>query len=164
MALNRLWGIDMTPSQLSTIGLALGADVPVFIQGEAAWAEGVGEQLTAIQLPEAWYLVLIPGCHVATADVFRDPELTRNAPRTTIRDFLAGGQVNDCLPVVLKRYPEVAEAFSWLAEYAEARLTGTGCCVFAEFTSEAAAYAVLKCMPERFTAFVAKGIDYSPLR
>ncbi|MCW8944977.1 MAG: 4-(cytidine 5'-diphospho)-2-C-methyl-D-erythritol kinase, partial [Sedimenticola sp.] len=80
IALNRLWGIDMTPSQLSAIGLSLGADVPVFIQGEAAWAEGVGEQLTAVQLPEAWYLVLIPGCHVATADVFRDPELTRNAP------------------------------------------------------------------------------------
>jgi 4-diphosphocytidyl-2-C-methyl-D-erythritol kinase len=163
MALNQLWGVDMPLERLSALGLQLGADVPVFIQGEAAWAEGVGEHLTAVQLPEAWYLVLVPECHVATAEVFRDPELTRNAPRTTIRDFLAGGQVNDCLPVVLKHYPEVAEAFSALAKYAQARLTGTGGCVFAEFDSETAAVEVLSSMPERFSAFVAKGVDRSPL-
>ncbi|MCW8889357.1 MAG: 4-(cytidine 5'-diphospho)-2-C-methyl-D-erythritol kinase [Sedimenticola sp.] len=163
MVLNRLWDVDLPLDQLAGIGLELGADVPVFLKGHSAWAEGVGEQLTAIQLPEAWYLVLIPGCHVTTADVFRDPELTRNAPRTTIRDFLAGGQVNDCLPVVLKHYPEVADAFSWLSKFAKARLTGTGSCIFAEFDSETAAYEVLSEMPDRFKGFVAKGIDHSPL-
>ena len=164
VALNQLWGIGMPLERLSVLGLSLGADVPVFIQGEAAWAEGIGEQLTPIQLPPVWYLVLVPGCHVSTADVFRDPELTRNAPRTTIRDFLAGRQENDCLPVVLKGYPEVAEAINWLSEYAVARLTGTGGCVFAGFGSEAAAREVLAQVPEKFRAFVAEGVDNSPLR
>ena len=163
VALNQLWGVEMSPEGLSTLGLELGADVPVFIRGVTAWAEGVGEQLTALELPGAWYLVLVPGCHVTTADVFRDPELTRDASRTTIRDFLAGGQVNDCLPVVLKRYPEVEEAFRWLSQFAEARLTGTGGCIFAEFASEAAANEVLRRVPERFEAFVAEGGDRSPL-
>ena len=163
-ALNRLWGIGLSRLELSRLGLQLGADLPVFIEGVNAWAEGVGELLTPIRLPAAWYLVLSPGCHVSTADVFNDPELTRNAPQTTIRDFLAGSRKNDCLPVVSERYPEVAEALQWLDGFAEARLTGTGGCVFAEFRSEQDARRVCSQAAERFRPFVARGLDRSPLR
>jgi len=163
VALNRLWGVDYAQGKLAELGLRLGADVPVFIRGQAAWAEGVGEQLIPLRLPTAWYLVLVPSCHVSTAAVFNDPQLTRNAPRTTIRDFLAGGQVNDCLPVVLNHYPEVAEAVRWLGSFAAARLTGTGGAVFAEFRQEAEAFEVLRQVPDRYQAFVAKGLDHSPL-
>ncbi|TVO76567.1 4-(cytidine 5'-diphospho)-2-C-methyl-D-erythritol kinase [Sedimenticola selenatireducens] len=163
VALNHLWGADYPIDKLVSLGLELGADVPVFIQGKAAWAEGVGEELTPIQLPDAWYVVLVPDCHVSTAEVFRDPQLTRNAPRTTIRDFLAGRQGNDCLPVVLKHYRQVKEAFDWLALFASAQLTGTGGCVFAAFESEIAARHVFMQVPEQFQAFVAQGLDYSPL-
>lgn len=163
VALNHLWNTDLPVEGLLSLGLELGADVPVFIQGKAAWAEGVGEELTPIQLPDAWYLVLVPECHVATAEVFRDPQLTRNAPRTTIRDFLAGRQGNACLSVVLRRYPQVKDAFDWLAVFAPARLTGTGGCIFAAFESESAARQVFIQAPERFQAFVARGLDCSPL-
>lgn len=164
VALNRLWGVDFSRGRLAELGLTLGADVPVFIRGQAAWAEGVGERLTPLQLPVAWYLVLVPSCHVSTAVVFNDPELTRNAPRTTIRDFLAGGRGNDCLPVVLNHYPDVAEAVRWLGEFAEPRLTGTGGAVFAEFGQEEAARELLQRVPERYQAFVAQGLDSSPLQ
>jgi 4-diphosphocytidyl-2-C-methyl-D-erythritol kinase len=164
VALDQLWGINMPIEKLSALGLSLGADVPVFVQGKAAWAEGVGERLTPVQLPDAWYLVLVPDCHVSTADVFRDPQLTRNAPRTTIRDFLGGRQGNDCLSVVLRRYPLVKEAFDWLSFFATAQLTGTGGCVFAAFESENAAQTVFMQVPEKFQAFVARGLDYSPLK
>ncbi len=163
VALNRLWSIGYSLEKLAELGLRLGADVPVFINGRAAWAEGVGEVLTPISMPDAWYLILVPPCHVSTAAVFNDPELTRTAPRTTIRDFLAGGQENDCLPVVLKRYPEVFEALRWLERYAPARLTGTGAALFAEFAQEAEARAVLQQVPGRYQAFVARGLDCSPL-
>ncbi len=163
VALNRLWDLDYSMDRLAELGLGLGADVPVFVRGQAAWAEGIGEALTPIDLPAAWYLVLMPPCHVSTADVFNDPELTRNAPRTTIRDFLAGGQENDCLPVVTSHYPDVAEAIRWLGKTAVARLTGTGGAVFAEFRHEAEARQLLQQVPEKFTAFVAKGLDQSPL-
>lgn len=162
-ALNRLWRVGYSVERLAELGLELGADVPVFVGGQAAWAEGVGEVLTPLQMPVAWYLVLVPECHVSTADVFNDPELTRNAPRTTIRDFLAGGQENDCLPVVLKRYPAVGEALQWLKAFAPARLTGTGGAVFAEFKREAEARQVLQQVPGKYQAFVAKGLDSSPL-
>ena len=163
VALNRLWGVDYSQEKLAELGLRLGADVPVFIKGRAAWAEGVGEELSPVSVPDAWYLVVVPPCHVSTAVVFSDPELTRNAPRTTIRDFLAGSQENDCLPVVLKRYPEVAGAVRWLAKYAPARLTGTGGAVFAEFARQADAREVLEQVPGGYQAFVARGLDSSPL-
>ncbi|WP_275097718.1 4-(cytidine 5'-diphospho)-2-C-methyl-D-erythritol kinase [Sedimenticola hydrogenitrophicus] len=163
VALNRLWQVDYSLEKLAELGLRLGADVPVFVRGQAAWAEGVGELLTPLRMPPAWYLVVVPDCHVSTADVFNDPQLTRNAPRTTIRDFLAGSQVNDCLPVVLNHYPEVAAAVRWLETFAPARLTGTGGAVFAEFAGEAEARRVLQQVPDLYKAFVARGLDSSPL-
>lgn len=163
-ALNQLWGTGLSRRDLAWLGLQLGADVPVFIEGESAWAEGVGELLQPIRLPVAWYLVLCPPCHVSTAEVFADPELTRNAPQTTIRDFLAGSRENDCLPVVSKRYPEVAEALGWLGGFAEARLTGTGGSVFAEFPDEATPRQLCRAAPSGFRAFVARGLERSPLR
>ncbi len=163
VVLNHLWRTRLSPQQLAELGLRLGADVPVFIHGVSAWGEGVGEVLQALELPEAWYLVLSPPCHVSTARVFADPQLTRNAPRTTIRDFLAGGRENDCLPVVSRGYPEVAEALQWLGAHAEARLTGTGGSVFAEFADESAARDVLRQVPDGYRAFVARGLNRSPL-
>jgi 4-diphosphocytidyl-2-C-methyl-D-erythritol kinase len=141
----------------------LGADVPVFVRGRAAWAEGVGEELSPVELPQPWYLVVKPPCEVATAEIFQDPELTRNSPLSTIRDFLEGLTANDCLPVVEKRYPEVAVARAWLGQYGEARLTGTGSCVFAAFEEAARAKQALSAMPTGYQGFVARGLNRSPL-
>lgn len=161
--LNRLWATGLTVGELMELGVQLGADVPVFLYGQAAWGEGVGERLTALPLPQPWYLVVRPNCQVSTAAVFQDPELTRNSPRMTIRDFLAGERANDCLAVVRRRYPEVRAALDWLGQFAEARLTGTGACVFAAFDSRAAAEAVLAQVPDGAAGFVARGLNRSPL-
>jgi 4-diphosphocytidyl-2-C-methyl-D-erythritol kinase len=163
VALNRLWGLGLSPERLAGIGLELGADVPVFVLGRAAWAEGVGERLTPVELPEPWYLVVAPPCSVSTAEVFSDPELTRNSPPVTISDFLRGARGNDCLAVARRRYPAVAEALDWLGEYAESRLTGTGACVFAAFDSRMEARAVLDRLPPAWQGFVARGLNRSPL-
>jgi 4-diphosphocytidyl-2-C-methyl-D-erythritol kinase len=163
VALNLLWGTGLDEDALAALGLRLGADVPVFVRGHAAWAEGVGERLTPVLLPEPWFLVVKPPCEVATAAIFQDAELTRNSPLSTIRDFLAGLTVNDCLPVVRRRHPEVAEAIAWLDGFAEARLTGTGSCVFAAFEDRASADAVLAQLPSGYEGFVAKGRNRSPL-
>lgn len=162
--LNRLWRTGLGAAELARLGLCLGADVPVFLLGRAAWGEGIGERLTPLTLPEPWYLVLRPACEVSTAAVFQDPELTRNSLRITIPDFLAGTQDNDCLAVVLRRYPAVREAFDWLARYARPRLTGTGACVFAAFDSQAAAQAVHAQLPAGVSGFVARGCNESALR
>ena len=148
---------------MAELGLRLGADVPVFIRGVAAWAEGVGEHLDPVDLPAVWYLVLFPSCHVSTADIFSDPELTRDSARITIADFFAGSRENDCLPVVSKRHPEVAEAIGWLSEYGDARLTGTGAAVFAAFDSEVQAQEVLALLPEHMPGVVARGLNLSPV-
>lgn len=163
VALNERWGLHLPEDDLAQIGLALGADVPVFIRGRSAWAEGVGEQLTPVEFPEALYLVIRPDAAVGTAEVFQAAELTRNSPLTTIRGFLEGGGRNDCTPVVRKHYPQVAEALDWLQDFADARLTGTGSCVFASFPDEAAAQRVLARMPGRWRGFVVRGINRSPL-
>lgn len=163
VGLNHLWGTQLDVDRLAALGLQLGADVPVFVRGHAAWAEGVGERLTPVELPEPWYLVVKPPCEVATGAIFQDPELTRNSPLSTIRDFLAGLTVNDCLPVVVKHYPEVAAALAWLGQYGEARLTGTGACVFAAFEDEAGADTALNALPTGYEAFVARGRNRSPL-
>ncbi len=162
--LNRLWRTGLGAAELARLGLRLGADVPVFLLGRAAWGEGIGERLTPLTLPEPWYLVLRPACEVSTAAVFQDPELTRNSLRITIPDFLAGTQDNDCLAVVRRRYPAVREAFDWLARYARPRLTGTGACVFAAFDSQAAAQAVHAQLPAGISGFVARGCNESALR
>ncbi|MES9879053.1 MAG: 4-(cytidine 5'-diphospho)-2-C-methyl-D-erythritol kinase [Candidatus Sedimenticola sp. PURPLELP] len=161
--LNKVWGVGFSSQKLAELGLALGADVPVFVHGLAAWGEGVGEHLTPVVLPESWFLVLVPNCEVPTAEIFGDPDLTRDSPRITIRDFLAGRVENDCIPVVCRRFPEVAETMEWLAQYAQPRLTGTGACVFAVFSDEVSARKVQALASERCPAFVARGVNRSPL-
>jgi 4-diphosphocytidyl-2-C-methyl-D-erythritol kinase len=163
VALNRVWRTGLTAAQLAEIGLALGADVPVFVRGLASWGEGVGEKLTPLDMPEPWYLVLVPACAVSTAAVFADRELTRNSPKITIADFVSGDDRNDCLPVVRRRYPAVAVALEWLSQHARGRLTGTGACVFAAFEEERAARRVLDRLPQGMSGFVARGANRSPL-
>ncbi|MBV2092440.1 MAG: 4-(cytidine 5'-diphospho)-2-C-methyl-D-erythritol kinase [Candidatus Thiodiazotropha sp. (ex Ctena orbiculata)] len=163
VALNHLWGLGLGKDQLMEIGGSLGADVPIFIHGQAAWAEGVGDKMTDIELPEPWFLVLNPACHVSTAEVFGQADLTRNSPRIKIRAFLDGNSQNDCLTVVRRRYPDVAQAMDWLDQYADARLTGTGACLFAEFAERREADEVLDRLPSDLTGFVARGLNRSPL-
>ncbi|WP_328988035.1 4-(cytidine 5'-diphospho)-2-C-methyl-D-erythritol kinase [Thiorhodovibrio winogradskyi] len=162
-ALNQLWDLELGIDQLAALGLELGADVPVFVRARAAWAEGVGEQLEPVALPEPWYLVLVPPCQVSTAAVFSDPDLTRDSAPITIAGFVGGDDRNDCLPVVLRRYAPVAEAFRWLDARAKARLTGTGCCLFAAFDDQARAEQLRAEAPVAWSAFVAKGCNHSPL-
>ncbi len=163
VALDHLWGLGLGEERLAALGLRLGADVPVFVRGRAAWAEGVGEVLQPIALPEPWYLVVVPPVTVSTAETFGDAELTRNCPPLTIRDFLSGAGGNVCEPVVRRRHPEVAEALDWLSVHGPARMTGTGCCVFAPFARREAADRVLAEVPADWDAFVARGVNRSPL-
>lgn len=163
VALNQLWGLGFSTDELARLGLSLGADVPVFVHGRAAWAEGVGERLEPLDLPEPVYLLLRPDATVSTAEVFKAPELTRDSPAIKIRDFLLTGGRNDCEPVVRRRFPAVAEALDWLGRFAPARLTGTGSCVFAALPDEARARAVLDGLPSRWTGYVVRGLNRSPL-
>jgi 4-diphosphocytidyl-2-C-methyl-D-erythritol kinase len=164
LALNRMWGTGLSSAQIAAIGVRLGADVPVFVYGTSAWAEGVGEQVEPVALPaDSWFLVIFPGVHVPTADVFQAPELTRNSPLTTMRGFLETGGRNDCEAVVRARFPVVGEALDWLARHGPARLTGTGSCVFAKFARVADAERVAARVPDSWRAFVARGVNRSPL-
>ena len=163
IALNHLWGCDLTPGKLAELGLALGSDVPVFVYGSSAWAEGRGERLEPVELPERWYVVVHPRVHVVTAQIFQAPELTRNSPAITLRAFFQTGGRNDCESSVRARFPEVAEALDWLARFAPARLTGTGACVFAAFDSASDAERVASRVPDRWTSFVARGLNTSPV-
>jgi 4-diphosphocytidyl-2-C-methyl-D-erythritol kinase len=164
VALNALWRTGLSERQLLDIGLTLGADVPVFIAGHAAWAEGVGEHLTPMDLPEDWFLVVHPGIQVATAGVFQHPELTRNTPAITIRAFLEVGGANDCEAVVRMMHPEVGAALDWLRQYGDARLTGTGACMFLRCASAQAAERVREDLPAHLRGFVVQGCNRSPLR
>jgi len=163
VALNQIWSLGLSTGRLAKIGLTLGADVPVFVRGHAAWAEGVGELLTEIEPEECWYLVISPNCRVPTADIFRSPDLTRNTPAITIRDFLKSGGHNDCEPVVRSLYPEVAAVLDWLGQYAVARLTGTGACIFAEFNCREQAEKIHASLPSKWQGFIARGLNHSPL-
>lgn len=163
VALNHLWKTGFSFEQLAAFGLQLGADVPVFVQGFSAFAEGVGEQLTPVSPPEKWYLVMHPGVSVATPLVFNDPDLTRNTPKRDISALLSAKFSNDCEAVVRNRFSEVEQLVSWLLEYAPSRLTGTGACVFAEFDTEYAARQVLELAPKGLQGFVARGVNVSPL-
>ncbi len=162
LALNQLWHLGFSVEKLMALGLTLGADVPVFVHGHAAWAEGVGEQLQPIDLPEPWYLVLYPQCRVNTREIFAKKKLTRDTKSITIRAFLAGQVKNDCQTVVCEDYPAVADALAWLGQFAPAKLTGTGACVFAPFSSRLAAQSALKCVPVSWTAWVTQGLNRSP--
>jgi 4-diphosphocytidyl-2-C-methyl-D-erythritol kinase len=163
VALNRLWDSTLNVDALAELGLQLGADVPFFVRGQAAWVEGVGERLTPAEFPESVYLVVKPAAAVSTAEIFQAPELTRNSPITTIRAFLAEGGRNDCEATVRSRYPDVAEALDWLGKVSNPRLTGTGACVFAAMPDGAAAAAVRSTLPARWTGFVTRGSNRSPL-
>ena len=163
VALNQYWSLGLTTAQLAELGIGLGADVPVFVYGHAAWAEGIGEKLSPIEPEESWYLVIYPGCHVPTVDVFNAGDLTRNTPAITIRDFLESGGHNDCEAVVRHLFPAVAEALDWLQQYADARMTGSGSSVFASFASGSEAAAVFDILPPVWQGFVARGLNHSPL-
>lgn len=163
VALNHLWRCGLSVDELAAIGLTLGADVPVFVRGHAAFAEGVGEILTPVDPPEKWYLVAHPGVSIPTPVIFNDPDLPRNTPKRSIKTLLKCEFGNDCEVIARKRFREVDAALSWLLEYAPSRLTGTGACVFAEFDTESRARQVLEQAPEWLKGFVAKGVNLSPL-
>jgi 4-diphosphocytidyl-2-C-methyl-D-erythritol kinase len=164
LGLNVLWETGLSLDEIASIGARLGADVPLFVQGRSAWAEGIGERLASVSLgPSNWYLILFPGVPVPTAAVFQAPELTRNSPPTTMRGFLETGGRNDCEGVVRARFPAVAEALDWLGRQAPARLTGTGSCVFAKFSRVEDAERIAARVPDTWRAFVARGLDESPV-
>src|SRR5690348_13525315 len=164
VALNHLWRLDLDEDSLAALGGQLGADVPVFVRGRSAWAEGVGERLSPIHLPRRHYVVLDPREQVPTAALFQAPELTRNAPRATISSFVSGATVENAFePVVRARYPRVAAALAWLGGFGTARLSGTGGCVFLELRSLARAHAIAERCPATFRVHVASGMDVSPL-
>jgi 4-diphosphocytidyl-2-C-methyl-D-erythritol kinase len=163
VALNRMWNCGLNEDDLAAIGVELGADVPVFIRGRSAWAEGRGERLTPLELPEGWFALVHPQVHVATAAVFQAPELTRNSPPITIGGFLQSGGRNDFEPVVRARYPQVAQALDWLGQFAPARLTGTGSCIFAPCASLNEAQDIVMKVPAQWRGMVARGMNVSPL-
>jgi len=163
VALNQLWGLGLSVDQLAELGVALGADVPVFVRGFAAWAEGIGELLTPIELPEPWFVVVHPQCHVSTAEIFSDSALTRDKQSLTMSAFLAGHGSNVFEAVVRKRYPEVDKALNWLSNFSEPRMSGSGACIFAAFPSKNEAQAVLQQLPDQWRGFIAQGRNRSPL-
>lgn len=169
VALNHLWRCGLNRQELSDIGLKLGADVPVFVQGRTAWAEGVGEQLEPIDLATNWFLVVQPDCHVSTATIFSHKDLTRDTPAIKVAAFLEGGGHNDCQPLVRKLYPEVNECLQWLEDSGyQPRMTGTGACVFASFQDADSALKAQAKMTDlkingcQVKSFVAQGLNFSP--
>jgi 4-diphosphocytidyl-2-C-methyl-D-erythritol kinase len=163
LVLNKLWNINFSTEKLIELGLKLGADVPVFIYGFSAWAEGVGELLAKITVPEQWIVVIKPDCHVDTKQIFSTKELTRDSKPIRIADFVAGQHQNDCVDVVSKLYQSVELALSELSAFAEARLTGTGACVFAEFVSEEKAKQAYQALQKNWQVYLTKGVNKSPL-
>jgi len=174
LGLNKLWDVRSSVDDLAALGLRLGADVPVFVRGTAAWAEGVGERLQPVELETPWYLVIHPGCEVATAEVFSHPALTRDSTPLRIRDFLptGGGQTlsmqalldsarNDCEAVVRALYPEVDAALRWLSRHGGGRMTGSGASVFAAFDERQQAEQLLRGLPDAWDGFVARGMNRS---
>lgn len=167
LVLNRLWGLNWTRAHLMELGLELGADVPVFIYGDNAFAEGVGEKLSVIALPPAWYLVLTPPVHVSTGQIFSSRELTRNTNPIKIPPFSIWQGRNDLAPVVCQMYPVVARCLEWLKQLSNTTLvamSGSGACVFAEFANELSAQNALCQLPDGMSGFVAKGLACHPLR
>ena len=164
VALNRLWGLDFDSERLAALGLGLGADVPVFVHGRDAWAEGVGERLTAIELPPAWYVLASPGVHASTAGLFQAPDLTRNAAPAKIAGFLSGAVLGNAFePVLRRREPAVEALFVALARIGAPRLTGSGSGCFVEFATRESAEAALAALPSGLDAWLARGAERSPL-
>ena len=168
LGLNRLWDLRLTRQQLQRFGLRLGADVPVFVFGQSAFAEGIGEALQAVSLPPAWYVVLVPPVSVSTQAIFSHPGLTRASKIIKMADFSEAenseaGMRNDLQALVCREYPEVAKHIAWLSQYGKARMTGSGACVFAAFDTEQAAHAVMAQLPGDMRGFMARGLDRHPL-
>lgn len=163
VALNQLWKTQLSTDELAQIGLTLGADVPIFIHGHSAFAEGVGEQITSVVVPELWYLIIKPQVSIATAEIFSHPNLCRNTPKRPFLTLNNQPYENDCEKIVRLLYPEVDKQLLWLLKYAPSRLTGTGSCIFSEFSSEEDARNILEKLPNTVEAFVAKGCNRSPL-
>lgn len=164
LVLNRLWGLDWTRQRLASLGLQLGADVPVFVHGASALARGIGEDLQPVDVPPRWYLVVSPGVSVATAAVFSAPDLTRNSIPVTIRDFSGRGIGNDLVKVACRLQPKVGRLMAWLGQYGEVRMSGSGSCCYLDFEHEFEAHQVYRLMPEGYQGFVARGLLYHPLR
>jgi 4-diphosphocytidyl-2-C-methyl-D-erythritol kinase len=164
VALNHLWHCGLTKSQLQAIGLKLGADVPVFINAQTAWAEGIGEELQAVEMQPKWFLVAQPDCHVSTAEIFSHKDLTRDTSAIKVAAFLERGGKNDCEALVRKLYPQVDNALIWLQKFdRNAQMTGTGACVFASFETAEKALSVQAQLPKYLPSFVAQGVNQSPL-
>lgn len=163
VALNALWKTGLDTDALASLGLKLGADVPVFVRGFAAWAEGVGENLSPIELTEPWYLVITPPVSVSTKDTFNDPALPRSTPPISREVFSAGSHRNDCERLVCARHPEIAEALDWLRRFGPARMTGTGASLFCAFPDRTQALTAQSKMPAQWRSFVAQGLNQSPL-
>lgn len=163
VALNRLWNVGLDSIALQRIGLALGADVPIFIHGRTAFAEGVGEQFTDVTAPPSWYLVLVPPVTVPTPAIFRSPALRRDTPAIAASDWTPGFGGNDLEPVACALYPEVARHLEFLRCFGDARMSGSGACCFVTLPNQAAADAALAACPAEFQGFVARGLDRHPL-
>lgn len=163
VGLNHLWQTQLSLEKLAELGLSLGADVPVFVLGRAAFAQGIGEKLEPVDLTEPWYLVAVPPVSISTAKIFSDPCLTRDTPVTNMRTVLKQSGHNDCQAVVEKRYPEVRNALILLNKFVEARLTGTGSCIFGGFPNEQQAAKVATQISESLPSFVAQGANISML-
>lgn len=162
LGLNQLWQLNLSLEELAELGRQLGADVPVFVHGRSAWAEGIGEQLTPLELPENYFVVLAPNCHVATEKIFSHKGLTRDTPVIKVAAFLEQGGHNDCQPLVQKLYPEVDKALNWLVKFADAKMTGTGACVFAKADSKEQGQRILEQAPDDLNGFLARGVNLSP--
>jgi len=168
LGLNHLWGLSLDLDTLARLALQLGADVPVFVRGHSAWADGVGERLQPIDLPEETWLVVHPGVHVATAMIFNDPQLTRDTPESTVAAFLGQGPGadfhNDCEAPARRHFPAISEALEWLGKHAgNARMTGTGACCFARIADPQSAQALLTQLPPHWSGFVARSVNISPV-
>ena len=163
MVLNKLWQLNLDSSELATLGLELGADVPVFVEGQSAWASGIGEDLMPINLPKPWFVVIYPEIFVSTGEIFASEQLTRNCDPITIRAFLAGGGRNVCEPVACRLYPDIQNAIDWLNQYSIAKMTGTGACIFASFDSLEQAESVISLAPKHWSLFVVKAMNKNPI-
>jgi len=163
MVLNKLWKLNLEQSELATLGLELGADIPVFIEGKSAWASGVGEELTPLDLPKPWYVVIYPQVFVSTGEIFASEQLTRNCDPITIRAFLTGAGCNVCEPVACQLYPGIQKSIDWLNQYSKAKMTGTGACIFASFDSLEQAESVRSLAPKYWSAFVVKAMNQNPI-
>ena len=163
LALNKLWQLHLPSSELAHIGASLGADIPVFVHGHSAWAEGIGDILTPIILPQRWYVMITPKCAVNTGTLFQDSDLCRNSTALTPTHYQPGDGHNDFEPLIIRQYPLIAEALSWLKEHANGRLTGTGACVFATFDNQEKASRIASLAASKWNTMVVRGLNHSPL-